>query len=198
MYLKEIKEINELSLWVKNANEAFKNRSSDRIPYGKIKAEGFFDEPGKRVFGLLSDEKELIGGMCIVSSKSGKLKTAKIKTVWVAPMRQNSGAGTFLINQAEKIACDGGAQILLLDVANIYMPAVHLYKKCGFKKYQVYANVPGTYYFIRMIKITDKRAFSEAKRICKLVKSSIVFWLLYKEDSSQTWFNKSVYKRLRQ
>lgn len=198
MYLEEVKGADELSLWVKNANEAFGSRSNDRIPYAEIKAEGFFDEPGKRVFGLLNDEKELIGGMCIVSSKNGGLETAKIKTLWVTPERQNSGAGTFLINQAEKIACGGGAQILLLDVANIYMPAVHLYEKCGFKKYQVYANVPGTYYFIRMIKITDKRAFSEAKRICKLVKSSIVFWLLYKEDSSPTLFNKSVYKRLRQ
>ena len=196
MYLKEIKEIEKLSLWVRNANEAFKNRSNDSIPYAEIKVEGFLDEPEKRVFGLISDDEELIGGMCITNSKDSGVKTAKIGTVWVAPKHQNNGAGTFLINQAEKIACGGGAQILLLDVANIYMPAVRLYKKCGFKKYQVYANVPGTYYFIRMIKILDKRAFPIWKSVFKLAKSSIIFWLLYKKDSSPTLFNKLVYKKL--
>lgn len=93
MYLEEVKGADELSLWVKNANEAFRSRSNDRIPYAEIKAEGFFDEPGKRVFGLLNDEKELIGGMCIVSSKKRRVRNGKNKNPmgYARASKQRSG-----------------------------------------------------------------------------------------------------------
>ena len=78
-------------------------------------------------------------------------------------------------------------------MANIYLPAVHLYRKNGFKDLIIYANIPRTYYFIRMIKEVGTYKFSERKRLYMLIKSAIIFKILYKRDSSPTMINKMIY-----
>lgn len=99
------------------------------------------------------------------------------------------------MGEIEKIAIQNDVKILQLNVANIYFPAVCLYKKSGFKNLMIYANVPKTYYFIRMIKSIGGYNFPEWRRIFKLVKSLIIFKILYKKDSSPTWINKCIYIR---
>ena len=100
--------------------------------------------------------------------------------------------GKFL-DEIENIALKDGRELLQLNVANIYLPAVHLYRKRGFKNLMIYANVPKTYYFIRMIKPIGDYKFAENRRVYKLIKSTVK--ILYKKDSSPTILNKMLYSR---
>lgn len=123
------------------------------------------------------------------------VKTAKVGYVWTMTSYQKQGIGSFLMKAVEDIALQNGSQLLQLNVANIYLPAVHLYKKSGFKNLMIYANVPQTYYFVRMIKAIGNYKFPEGMRIFELIKSMIIFKVLYKRDSSPTFVNKMLYTR---
>ena len=194
MYIQEIKDKKRLDEWVKEMNLAFKTRSSEKIPYERMEMECC--SCNQTMWGLYSDEGVLLGGMCLVDAiEYGNIKLAKLNHVWVSVHCQRGGVGTILMKEAEKIALGAGREMLQLNVANIYMPAVSLYKKSGFKKIKIYANVPNTYYFIRMIKPIGTFRFCKRKRICSLVTSAIVFRILFKQDSTPTILNKIIYGR---
>ena len=125
------------------------------------------------------------------------VKTTEVGHVWTMTSYQKQGIGSFLMKAVEDIALQNGSELLQLNVANIYLPAVHLYKKSGFKNLMIYANVPQTYYFIRMIKAIGNYKFPEGKRIYILIKSIIIFKILFKRDSSPTFVNKKIYTRLK-
>ncbi len=197
MYLQEIKEKRELDIWLKEMNLSFKARSTERIPYEEVISEYFRSNDNQSVWGVYSDEDELLGGMCLLYDVEYKnIKLAKISRVWVSVRCQHAGIGTFLMEEAEKIAIGDGREMLQLNVANIYVPAVSLYNKTGFRKYKIYANAPNTYYFIRMIKPIGDFKFSEIKRIGALIKSNIIFKILFKKDSSPSIMNRLIYERI--
>ena len=123
------------------------------------------------------------------------VKIAKVGHVWTMTSCQKQGVGSFLMKEIENTALKDGRELLQLNVANIYLPAVHLYRKRGFKNLMIYANVPKTYYFIRMIKPIGDYKFAENRRVYKLIKSTVIFKILYKKDSSPTILNKMLYSR---
>lgn len=108
---------------------------------------------------------------------------------------QKQGVGSLLMRSIEDIALKNDRELLQLNVANIYHPAVYLYKKSGFKNFMIYANIPQTYYFVRMIKAIGEYKFPESKRLYELTKSIIKFKILYKKDSSPTIVNKLIYRQ---
>lgn len=195
MYIKKLSDKGQLDIWVDGMNNAFEMRSSKNVPYVEIKKDDFFLNDNEVVLALYNSKNEIIGGACI-SYEIGheNIKIAKIYHVWVATQKQHEGIGAMVMNKVEKVALSNGAKLLQLNVANVYLPAVSLYKKVGFKRYKIYANVPKTYYFIRMIKPIGGYVFSERKRIYMLIKSWIIFRILFDKDSSPTIINKLYYK----
>lgn len=195
MYLKKIVENEELNLWISELNKSFKNRSSTNIPYKEVKSKDIVID-NNMILGIYNDANKLLGGASLsYCIEYNNVKTAKVGHVWTMTSYQKQGIGSFLMKEVEDIALQNGSELLQLNVANIYLPAVHLYKKSGFKNLMIYANVPQTYYFIRMIKAIGNYKFPEGKRIYELIRSIIIFKALYKRDSSPTFVNKMLYTK---
>lgn len=191
MYLKKIVENEEVNLWISELNKSFKNRSSANIPYKEVKSKDIVIDNNNMIFGIYDDANKLLGGASLsYCMEYNNVKTAKVGHVWTMTSYQKQGIGSFLMKEVENIALQNGSELLQLNVANIYLPAVHLYKKNGFKNLMIYANVPQTYYFIRMIKAIGNYKFPEGKRIYELIRSIIIFKVLYKRDSSPTFIHK--------
>ena len=196
MYLKKISENKEVKLWISELNKSFKNRSSANIPYKEVKSEDIIIDSNNILLGVYNNDDKLLGGAYILyCMEYNNVKTAKVGHVWTMTSYQKQGVGSFLMKEIEDIALQNDRDLLQLNVANIYLPAVHLYKKSGFKNLMIYANVPQTYYFIRMIKAIGRYKFPESKRLYELIKSIIIFKVLYKRDSSPTFVNKIIYSR---
>ena len=194
MYLKRIVENEEVNLWISELNKSFKNRSSANIPYKEVKNKDIVIDNNNIILGIYNDANKLLGGASLsYCMEYNNVKTAKVGHVWTMTSYQKQGIGSFLMKEVEDIALQNGSELLQLNVANIYLPAVHLYKKSGFKNLMIYANVPQTYYFIRMIKAIGNYKFPEGKRIYELIRSIIIFKALYKRDSSPTFVNKMLY-----
>lgn len=191
MYLKKIVENEEVNLWISELNKSFKNRSSANIPYKEVKSKDIVIDNNNMILGIYNDANKLLGGASLsYCMEYNNVKTAKVGHVWTMTSYQKQGIGSFLMKEVENIALQNGSELLQLNVANIYLPAVHLYKKNGFKNLMIYANVPQTYYFIRMIKAIGNYKFPEGKRIYELIRSIIIFKALYKRDSSPTFIHK--------
>lgn len=191
MYLKKIVENEEVNLWISELNKSFKNRSSANIPYKEVKSKDIVIDNNNMILGIYNDANKLLGGASLsYCMEYNNVKTAKVGHVWTMTNYQKQGIGSFLMKEVENIALQNGTELLQLNVANIYLPAVHLYKKNGFKNLMIYANVPQTYYFIRMIKAIGNYKFPEGKRIYELIRSIIIFKALYKRDSSPTFIHK--------
>lgn len=196
MYLKKIVENEELNLWISELNKSFKNRSSANIPYKEIKSKDIVIDNNNTILGIYNDANKLLGGASLsYCMEYNNVKTAKVEHVWTMTSYQKQGIGSFLMKKVEDIALQNGSELLQLNVANIYLPAVYLYKKSGFRNLMIYANVPQTYYFIRMIKAIGNYKFPEGKRIYELIRSTIIFKALYKRDSSPTFVHKMLYTR---
>lgn len=196
MHLKKIVENEELNLWISELNKSFKNRSSTNIPYKEVKSKDIVIDNNNMILGIYNDANKLLGGVSIsYCMEYNNVKTAEVGHVWTMTSYQKQGIGSFLMKEVEDIALQNGSELLQLNVANIYLPAVHLYKKSGFKNLMIYANVPQTYYFIRMIKAIGNYKFPEGKRIYELIRSIIIFKALYKRDSSPTFVNKMLYTK---
>lgn len=194
MHLKKIVENEELNLWISELNKSFKNRSSANIPYKEVKSKDIVIDNNNIILGIYNDANKLLGGASLsYCMEYNNVKTAKVGHVWTMTSYQKQGIGSFLMKEVEDIALQNGSELLQLNVANIYLPAVHLYKKSGFKNLMIYANVPQTYYFIRMIKAIGNYKFPEGKRIYELIRSIIIFKALYKRDSSPTFVHKMLY-----
>lgn len=196
MYLKKIVENEEVNLWISELNKSFKNRSSANIPYKEVKSKDIVIDNNNVILGIYNDANKLLGGASLsYCMEYNNVKTAKVGHVWTMTSYQKQGIGSFLMKEVEDIALQNGSELLQLNVANIYLPAVHLYKKSGFKNLMIYANVPQTYYFVRMIKAIGNYKFPEGKRIYELIRSIIIFKALYKRDSSPTFVNKMLYTK---
>lgn len=196
MYLKKIVENEELNLWISELNKSFKNRSSANIPYKEVKSKDIVIDNNNTILGIYNDANKLLGGASLsYCMEYNNVKTAKVGHVWTMTSYQKQGIGSFLMKKVEDIALQNGSELLQLNVANIYLPAVYLYKKSGFRNLMIYANVPQTYYFIRMIKAIGNYKFPEGKRIYELIRSTIIFKALYKRDSSPTFVHKMLYTR---
>lgn len=194
MHLKKIVENEELNLWISELNKSFKNRSLTNIPYKEVKSKDIVIDNNNMILGIYNDANKLLGGASLsYCMEYNNVKTAKVGHVWTMTSYQKQGIGSFLMKEVEDIALQNGSELLQLNVANIYLPAIHLYKKSGFKNLMIYANVPQTYYFIRMIKAIGNYKFPEGKRIYELIRSIIIFKALYKRDSSPTFVHKMLY-----
>ena len=176
MYITKLKDEKQINDWLKGMNNAFKKRSSKNIPYEEKKID--LNTADINILGLYNDVDILVGGASISYEMENNTKICKIHDVWIDTNLQSKGLGLVLMKKIEEEALKEQACILLLNVSNIYIPAVSLYKKAGFQNYMIYANVPKTYYFIRMIKPIGGYRFSNFKRINKLINKIILIILL--------------------
>ena len=118
------------------------------------------------------------------------LKGARIYHVWTDVNYRKKGIAIMLMEKAEQICNLSECEIMVLNVANIYNPAVRLYKKVGFKEFRIIANLPKTFYLIQMIKQIKGEKISKKRQRVEWIISKVKFRILYKTDSSPTFVNK--------
>lgn len=120
-----------------------------------------------------------------------------ISHVWVNPNEQNKGIGKKLLLNTEKYCIEKGYKYMSLGVSNIYKPAVIIYKKFGFKKCGVYANVPNTCYFFEMRKVINGKD-NNFERVLNYYISKIKFFILFKKDSTPKILHKILFPESKQ
>ena len=180
-----------IEIYLKNLNIAYKDRSNEHIPFEEITLKEFM-ESGFDYCIVLYDNY-ICAGACIRNCKESNVLVTKINYLWVHPDRKRKGLGNLLIKKIIEDAIQNCNNMIQLNVASNYKPAVNLYKKNGFKTLLVYANIPKTYHFIRMIKTIEPFKYSWIKRWLSLVKSKIIFSILYKSDSSPRMIKRLLY-----
>lgn len=196
MYVKKIENYEEMKQWLEGLNQAFKNRSSEKIPYKEVTIDEIVINGNNIVLGAYNESNKLVGGLCIYYSiEYNDVKTATTTHQWTMSSCKRQGVGSFLLKEAANIAIQDGRDLIQGNVASAYLPTVNMVKKNGYKAIMIYANIPKTYYFIRMIKPIGNYRFSERKRLFELIKSTVIFKILYKKDSSPTIINRMVYGR---
>ncbi len=190
-YIKHLKNNESLELFIRKMNQSFKERSTERIPYQPISK---CDIKNGIILGAYASSYELVGGLCIEFISYSGLKGARIYHVWTDVNYRKKGIAVMLLEKAEQICRSSECEIMVLNVANIYNPAIKLYKKVGFVEYRVIANMPKTFYLIQMIKQLKGGKISKKQQRIEWIISKIKFRILYRNNSSPTMINKIVYK----
>lgn len=185
---------NKLVEWILGVNAAFKARESKQIPYEPITIESVLKK-NRTCFACIDDEGIMVGGFSFAYDL--RMHIVTIGNIWVMPEHQGKGISNCLVEYAEERARELNATSIQLIVANIYKPAVNLYAKHGFAAVEVCANVPGTYYLIRMMKYLQPcGVIAKLKRNLVYYRSLLIFFFLYKPDSSPG-FGYKIYKILK-
>ncbi|WP_449075548.1 GNAT family N-acetyltransferase [Ruminococcus sp.] len=186
-YIEQLKNNESLELFIRKMNQSFKERSTEKIPYQPISKSDIKDGI---ILGAYTSSEELIGGLCIEFIPYFDLKGARIYHVWTDVNYRKKGIAIMLMEKAEQICNLYECEIMVLNVANIYNPAVRLYKKVGFKEFRIIANLPKTFYLIQMIKQIKGEKISKKRQRVEWIISKVKFRILYKTDSSPTFIHK--------
>ena len=186
-YIEQLKNNESLELFIRKMNQSFKERSTEKIPYQPISKSDIKDGI---ILGAYASSEELIGGLCIEFIPYFDLKGARIYHVWTDVNYRKKGIAIMLMEKAEQICNLSECEIMVLNVANIYNPAVRLYKKVGFKEFRIIANLPKTFYLIQMIKQIKGEKISKKRQRVEWIISKVKFRILYKTDSSPTFIHK--------
>lgn len=199
MKIKQIYEWDESAIieFVSGVNIAFSQRKDIRnqlMSFRDITEEEIKNEieEGSQVYVCEKDEL-IVGGLCCKYDIENKAELCKIYHVWIHPHFQGRGIAQKLLSEIEKVAKSKNCVLMRLNVANTYKPALKLYEKMGYVPLKIYANEPGTYYFIRMVKKIGTYKYFSVKRYQILLSSMVKFVLLYKKDSSPTVLNRLIY-----
>lgn len=195
MKIRKITET-EYTSFLDGMNRAFRTRSNAHIPYSEMSQKELLEEirNGLVLYGAFNDDCTIIGGSAAKVISSAQVCT--IKHVWVDPVYQGKGIARLILNQVEQTVGEmGGMRLLKLSVASNYEPAIRLYRKMGYKSGCVYANIPGTYYFIEMVKPIKPYHLSEIKRMSTLFLSKLKFRVLFFDDSTPNLIHRLVYER---
>ena len=181
----------QLNTFLEKANEAYKARSNESVPFTPITAQDI--KNNEQIF-VVMDGEEMVSGCCIDPFQKNAVR---LQHVWSDVNKTRKGYASFLVDEVEKCVKQQGWQQLKLGVMSAYMPAYKLYKKKGWKAYAVVANEPKTYYTISMVKyLAEKGKIRfEIKRSFGYLFSKIKFFLLFKTDSTPTWLYKLIYKK---
>ncbi|NLT15175.1 MAG: GNAT family N-acetyltransferase, partial [Clostridiales bacterium] len=131
---------------------------------------------------------------CCYWQESG-IKYADLFWACVAPGCQHRSIGRTLLHYAEQRAKTEGQQIMRINVANLVIPALPLYKSYGFRWLYIHEYLPGTYYTICFIKPLPNNSYPEWKRLLSLVISKLRFIIMYHSDSTPTFINRKLLKK---
>ena len=192
MEIRRIREDKELKVFLDLLNEAYKQRSNEKLPFKELVIDEIKKEKLTDICAVFSGN-DMIGGVCLKTNDIDNTDALKISHLWTNIRFQKTGVASFLLDYCYNYAQEKQAKYMQLNVANIYEAAVSLYKKKGFKKLKIYANTPGTYYFVRMIKDVDPFVFSKTKRFFVFFASLIKFYMLFKSDSSPNVLCRLIY-----
>lgn len=187
----EIKNDSEINKFLDGLNAAFKDRSNGKLLYEKVLKEDLSDD--SIYFGLYNKDDVMVAGFSLSNEIYKGKKCVHLSKVWTHPSQQGKGYAKELMNNLEKYCIENNYASVSLGVSNIYVPAISLYQKSGFKKYGVYANVPNTYYFISMRKAICYKE-SEISRIVGYIISKIKFFLLFKKDSTPKLLHRIIFR----
>ena len=141
--LNPIHNIEDINDFIVGMNQAFEQRSNDRIPF-EMQTYNMMEKElndGCALYGLF-ESGVIIGGLVI---KNIGEHSTKIKHVWISPAYQGKGMARKLLFEAETEIASQHKKNIFLSVAHCYKPALLLYEKCGFKPIGVTANEPNTY-----------------------------------------------------
>ena len=180
-----------LQIFLEKANEAYKARSSESIPFSPLTMDEIKDN--EQIF-IVIDGEEIVAGCCLSPMQP---LVVKLQHVWTDVAKARKGYASFLVNEVEKIAKAQGNQQLKLGVMATYKPAYNLYKKKGWKPYALVANTPPASYTISMVKylVEKGKTCFELKRKVRFFFVKIRFFLLFKKDSTPKWLYRVIYKK---
>lgn len=182
--------------FVDGLNLANYMRCNEKIPYVENQIDTFYNKiiDSKYVLvGAVDSDGDIIGGASCVCKKEGDLRLAIVRNVWVHPNYQGKGIAKLIVRFLIAYLTVRDISYIRLNVANIYMPAVNLYRKEGFLPMKIIANTPGTYFFVQMIKPLNKCSCLLRKRYITLGVSWIKFNFLFKKDSTPRGIHKILY-----
>lgn len=185
-------EEEEIFCFAEGVNLAFEARSGERIPFEPETMGSFLKKyhQGYGFFAIFNSEN-MVGGLMFNDMGEGNTKISK---VWVGPEYQGNDLAKKMLLAAEDHLRTAGVRFVYLSVANIYQPAYQLYKKCGYQKIGITANVPETYYFVDMIKPLTDKVFPKKKRIRRYAVSWIKFHLLFDKYSTPNFIHKLLFR----
>lgn len=196
MQLKQLSKTEQplLDVFVTGLNAAFSARSSDKIPYEPEQKEAL-QNPQLHIFLAMDEAGTGIGGFCTKMIQTGDRRVMALNHVWVLPQMQGQGIAGKMLSTFLASVTEQDAELLRLNVAHCYKPAIRLYRRLGFRPLRVYANEPKTYHFVRMILDVAPYHYPTAKRYFMLAKSWLKFRLLYHSDSTPTLLCRCIYRR---
>lgn len=180
MVFRKIEKINLVELFLEGLNNAFSNRSNEKIPYFEMSINKLL-LPNIDLF-VIEIDNEIVGGGALEKHD----KYAVICHVWTSPLHQNKGIGSFLMDNLEQEAINYNMDYILLNVASVYKPALRLYNSKGYKKYSKYAYVPNSHYAIEMIKILNESSIKMIRM--HYVISCLKFFLLFKKIAHRDYY----------
>ena len=185
----------DVNLFINGLNLAFKERCNEQIPYEAVSKDEILASGDSLFVFCYRDGENIIGGLCLKKElEYSNIATGKIFHVWSHPNYRGKGIARQLMEYAEMFAKNNSIDLLQLNVANIYKPAVNLYKRCGYKKLMIYANEPKTYYFIRMFKQIKPGTLSKLFILKSRIKSYCTFHSFFKNDSTPRLIGKLVFR----
>lgn len=190
---KLIKEV----VWVHNLAFSSRETNGKTNPYTLINEKTFsqmLNNPNVCMYAIV--ENDIVkGAICCTYTNEKNVKICGISHVCVDPREQRKGIARRLLEYAEKQAVEHKCQILRLNVGSIWKPALSLYLSFGFKKYEIIAHIPGTYYLFRLIKPLAPYAIPEWKRRIAFCFSKFKFAVLFRKDSKPRALHKIIYKK---
>ena len=175
-------------------NTAFKERVSKKILYTEITLNDLRKKTFKYALCIYKNS-DMVAGVCIFKDERYESNAVLIKHLWVSSAHKRQGIADYLLKKIEGLETLDDTNIISLSVANIYLPAVRLYKKNGYKSIKIHANIPNTFYLIEMMKTLGMYRFPLIKRYYSLIKTWLKFIVLYRKDSSPTILNRKIYEK---
>ncbi len=139
------------SVGLQQALEIFNRGFSDYIIPTQLDAASWARFIGHEAVDTLASQVVSMGskqiGIALVSRRGW---TSRIAAMSVVPDPRGAGAGSWLMAQLIKQACDRGERRMVLEVIETNLPAFHVYKKAGFEPvrrlfgYEASALIAGT------------------------------------------------------
>ncbi len=187
--------VEEIREFIRIHDRAFLNRKHENNPYTKINEKSFIDKISSDTVTLILalDSSKMIGGLLMTYQKN-EGQECMITNVCVDPDCQGKGIARGLLEYAHTKAANDGCRYCRLAVGSVWKNAIILYKRSGYKLTGIGAHIPHTYYLLDFIKPLSTYKYSNIKRIFNLIKSSLVFFVLFKKDSTPRIIHKMIYK----
>ncbi|MDO4499438.1 MAG: GNAT family N-acetyltransferase [Coriobacteriaceae bacterium] len=182
MIIRELDGLNDsvLEEYCKGRNAARKAASSVFFNEDVLTPSGLASNAGEEsrvLIGLLNQGALVAGYQYVLGDE--KRKRMMVSDVWVHPDFQHRGLASMLMENAIAHGRSEGAELIALDVLANNDSAIGLYKKHGFRRMGIYANVSGMSPSFRMVRFLEPSVASSLHQCFSWSTSRLKHSMLY-------------------